>query len=115
MSMSKERCYIKSCSSLLAFSPVLSCGLLYLISKASKKARILQLVDLVKCKRRKLLKTKFSIGEGKLLEGRWMSLSGENWFCRIAKCCACPQSEKCFPIALLLTCVACSFRHVRYR
>ena len=34
----------------------------------------------------------------------------EKWFCRFARYCACSQSEKCFPIALLLTLVACSFR-----
>ena len=48
-----------------------------------------------------MLKTKFSIGEGTFPEGR------ENWFCRFAKYCACLQSEKCSPIAQLLTCVAC--------
>ena len=38
---------------------MLNCGLLYLMSKASRKARIL--LDLVKCKTRKLLKTKLLI------------------------------------------------------
>ena len=38
------------------------------------------LVDLVKYKMRKLLKTKFSIGEGTFAEGRWMLLSKDTGF-----------------------------------
>ena len=59
---------------------MLSCGLLCLISKASRKARILSFIDLVKCRVQKLSKTKFSIEEGTFPEGRGMSLSRENWF-----------------------------------
>ena len=56
-----------------------------------------------------MLKTKFSTGEGMFPERRRISLSRENWFCKFVKYCPCLQSEKCFPIALLLTCVAYSF------
>jgi hypothetical protein len=40
------KCYVNSCSSLLALSPVLRKCLLCLISSASRKARMLWLLDL---------------------------------------------------------------------
>ena len=39
-----------------------------------------------------------------------MSFSRENWLCRLARYCACSQSERCFPIALVVSCVARSFK-----
>ena len=80
-------------------------GQLKMAIKLQGKQGCCSFVDLVKCRIRKLLKTKFSTEKGTFPEGRGMSLSRENWFCRLAKYCACSSQRNVYPIALLLTCV----------